>query len=130
MNNPVEPKTLAQHIKDGLYELEAFTSTPEFHALLDDLWALPIDERPAFVANVILNLGKLNERGIRVPPGIKLQRSAFRDNRPTLFCVVRYIPDGLQWSKVTITYDNPSGSPALSYPSIADRFQQEVGDTD
>lgn len=126
MSTPVDPKKLAQDIKNGLHELQEFASKPEFRALLNELWDLPLDQRAWFVANVILDPHELEIRGIRVPADLKLQRSAFRDNRPTLFCIVRYIPEGLQWSKVTITFDNPSGPPALSYPDIAQRFEQEV----
>lgn len=126
MSASVDTKVLAQHIEQGLRELEQFASTAEFCALLDELWAVPLEQRADFVTDVILNPHERDKRGIRVPDGIVLQRSAFRDDRPTLFCMVRYIPEGLEWSKVTITFDNPSGQPALTYSDVASRFKKEV----
>jgi len=126
MNTSVGSKTLAEHIKDGFDVLREFTSIREFSGLLQELWSLPLDQRAAFVSDVILNERELEARAIRVPADIKLLRSAFRDNRPTLFCVVRYLPEGFGWSKVTITCDNPSGPPALPYSNVAHRFHREV----
>lgn len=119
-------KGLTEEIEEALAELQAFVSTDEFRALLTELWNMPLDDRASFVLRVILDRAELQKRGIRVPEGCKVMRSAFRDNRPTLFCVARYIPDGRQWSKVTVTFDNPSGEPAISYPRVADGFRDEV----
>ncbi len=122
----VDSDTLARHISDGLCELQNFASTTQFQALLNELYALPIDRRSQFVVDVVLDARELEKRRIVVPPNLKLQRSAFRDNRPTLFCIVLHIRDGLQWSKVTITYDNPSGPPAILYSEIAEKFNREL----
>jgi hypothetical protein len=124
----VDSDTLAAHVCAGLRELQEFASSAQFQGLLDELYALPTPERAKFVIDVILNPPELEKRQIVVPPNIKLQRSAFRDDRPTLFCMVLYIPDGLQWSKVTITYDNPSGPPAILYSEVAHRFNREVAE--
>jgi hypothetical protein len=53
-----------------------------------------------------------------VPHDIIFQRSAFSDNRPSLFCMTKYLPDGIGWKKVTITFDNPDGEPALRYSDM------------
>ncbi|GAA5024170.1 hypothetical protein GCM10025734_82300 [Kitasatospora paranensis] len=56
--------------------------------------------------------------GVFVPAGLTIQRSTFRDDRPTLFCIVKHLPHGLLWEKVTVTFDNPSGGPALFYKDM------------
>lgn len=89
-------------------ELIHFAATDAFQRLLDELFALPECDRPGFVNKVILNNAALAARGIAVPEGILIQRSAFGDRRPTLFCIKKYLPTQLQthWQNVNITFDN------------------------
>jgi hypothetical protein len=91
-----------------------------FRALLDEMWNLPKEHRAEWVRQVILSDEALAARGIVVPAGMTLQRSAFADNRPTLFCVTKHLPPGLHWHKVTITFDNPSGPPAIRFEEVKD----------
>ncbi len=93
----------------GTYdELLSFVSTPEFRALYRDLMALPCEERPRFVADVIFHPGELARRGISVPDGILIQTSAFGDRRPTLFVVKKYLPAKFYgaWENVNLTFFN------------------------
>ncbi|WP_156429858.1 hypothetical protein [Burkholderia sp. FL-7-2-10-S1-D7] len=84
-----------------------FVLNPSFKALLDQLYDLPIEDRPEFVRNTILNPTALADAGIDVPDGILIQRSSFGDGRPTLFVVKRYLPPDYQvaWENVNLTFD-------------------------
>jgi hypothetical protein len=68
-------------------EIIDFVTTPEFEALMEEMGRLPAVERPRFVVSVLLNDEALKNRGIVVPDGLLIQRSAFGDRRPTLFVV-------------------------------------------
>ncbi|SEJ88622.1 hypothetical protein SAMN05428950_104157 [Sphingomonas sp. OV641] len=120
------PGDITDNIRDGLLVLQRFTSRPAFQALLQELWDQPLALRHEFVSNVILNPAELRDRDIIVPDDIRIMRSSFRDDRPTLFCIVRYVREGLGWSKVTITFDNPSGDPAFRYAAIRQAFNGEA----
>jgi hypothetical protein len=88
-----------------LQDIDTFTETPEFAALIKELRSLPTrEEKKLFVRNIIINKDEQKKRGINPPDGILIQRSYFTDNRPTLFCVVKYLKDGKR--KMTITYDD------------------------
>jgi len=47
-----------------------------------------------------------------------IQRTAFRDNRPTQFAIVKHLPHGYTWEKVTITFDNTTGEPPIRYENV------------
>jgi len=91
----------------ALQSIRGFVETEPFQRLLDELWALPPDERPEFVSSTILNTEQRRLRGIVVPDGMVIQRSWFADGRPPLFCITRQLRAGLLWKKVTFTFDNP-----------------------
>jgi len=59
------------------------------------------------VQEVLLDAALLRERGVHVPEGILIQRSAFGDRRPTLFCVKKYLPKKFHsaWENVNLTFD-------------------------
>ena len=86
--------------------------------LFAELWSLPEEDRAQFVLDVLLTPDGLRARDVVVPNGLVIQRSTFRDNRPTLFCVTKHLDPGLLWEKVTVTIDNPSGTPALKYDDV------------
>ena len=88
-------------------ELIDFVLQPNFKKLVDELYALPPEQRPNFVQNQILNEKVLAERQINVPEGILIQRSAFGDRRPTLFVVKKYLPKGFDfaWENLNLTFD-------------------------
>jgi hypothetical protein len=67
-----------------------------------------VNERDDFVLAVLLDLEQQEIRGFRPPGDIVIQRSAFGDRRPTLFCLSKPLPPGMPmgWYKVTITFDN------------------------
>jgi hypothetical protein len=102
-------------IRGALQELAEFVKTPPFRQLLGEMSTVPANQRHKFVQTVILSDAALAARGVVPPPGVVLQRSAFADDRPTLFCISKYLPKGVVWDKVTITFDNPSGPPAMKF---------------
>jgi hypothetical protein len=103
-------------------DLIDFVATPKFRALMDEFGRLPSHERPAFVLSVLLNKDELARRGVHTPEGILIQRSAFGDRRPTLFCVKKYLPQKYSdvWQNVNITIDNQFADESVSRaPEIA-----------
>ncbi len=101
---PADLKDLIKSYYDSL--IEFVTETP-FKLLIEQLYELPIQERPSFVKNVLLNQEELIRRGVEVPDGILIQRSSFGDGRPTLFVVKRYLPEEYRvaWENVNLTFD-------------------------
>ena len=99
---------LAQVMRVAYDDLIEFVTTPEFRAVMEELKNLRSEERPAFVLSVLLNTKELTKRKIHTPDGILIQRSAFGDRRPTLFCVKKYLPDKYSnvWQNVNLTFDN------------------------
>jgi len=95
---------LAEWVRAGLTEIGEFVTLPEFRGVLDELEATAYEERPSFVQRVLLQPSELEARGVYTPEDMTIQRSSFGDNRPTLFCVSKMLPD--QKRKVTITFDN------------------------
>jgi hypothetical protein len=85
-----------------------FVTSPPFKALMLEMSEMSHTERPGFVAGVLLDDSELMRRGVIVPDGILIQRSAFGDRRPTLFAVKHFLPDGFNdvWQNVNITFDN------------------------
>jgi len=93
-------------LKGSFDELTDFVGGAEFQQLVADLYALPLGERARFVERVVIDMDELRSRGIVPPDGIVVQRSAFADSRPTLFCVTKKLPAGHGWQKITVTFDN------------------------
>jgi hypothetical protein len=93
-------------IREGLAEIARFVATPSFQALLDEMYALPKNERPTFVSDVVIDPQQRARRGITVPDDMVIQRSKFADGRPTLFCVTKVLPLAYPWHKVTMTFDS------------------------
>ncbi|WP_142215264.1 hypothetical protein [Streptomyces sp. SLBN-118] len=108
-------EALATEIETALSELTSFVCSPAMEGVMQEFSSLPEEHRAQYVLDVLLDTEELKKRGVNVPPGVIIQRSAFRDNRRTLFCATKYLPPGLGWKKVTVTFDNPSGKPALSF---------------
>jgi hypothetical protein len=105
---PIEPSSevIKSTIRTGIEEIGHFVVTTEFQQLLEELYEKPNDDRPQFVTDVVLNSEERAQRGITVPDGIHILRSAFADGRPSLFCVSKIIPLAAPWHRVTITFDN------------------------
>lgn len=95
-------------MREGYDRLIAFAGTPEFQALVQELFALPKRERPGFVKRVVLSDRERRKRGLRTPEGVMFQRSSFGDRRPTLFCIKTWLPKGLAvpWQNVNVTVDD------------------------
>lgn len=87
--------------------IDFITSEP-FKRILYELSAMSHLARPQFVHDVLLNDEELKERGVDIPSGILIQRSAFGDRRPTLFAVKHFLPEKYAsvWQNVNITFDN------------------------
>ncbi|MEU1127797.1 hypothetical protein ABZ371_30505 [Streptomyces sp. NPDC005899] len=107
-----------QAARAAMRDITDFANTPEFRSVLSEMWAIAPARRADFVVDVLLNAKELAARGVTIPQDLTIQRSTFRDNRPTLFCIVKHLPPGLLWEKVTVTFDNPSGEPALLYKDM------------
>ncbi len=105
------PEELYEVMKHAYDELIAFVVTPAFQLVLSELYSLPMTHRPAFVRTVLLVGDRLRAKGVEVPEGLLILRSAFGDRRPTLFCVKKWLPARYQvyWQNVNITFDNSFG---------------------
>lgn len=99
---------LQQVMREHYAKIIDFVTSPPFRALMLEMSAMSHLERPGFVAEVLLDDAELARRGVTVPEGILIQRSAFGDRRPTLFAVKHFLPDGFNdvWQNVNITFDN------------------------
>jgi hypothetical protein len=96
---------LKKEIVETLSEIRSFVQTDRFQSLLNELRSIHRQSlRREFVRDVVIDEEELANRGILVPEGLIIQRSAFRDGRPTLFCVTKLLKNE-KW-KVTITYDD------------------------
>lgn len=105
MKNQQKPLLDRDEMLSVLEEINVFTETKEFKSLVDELKGIPErDAKYQFVRNVVINKAEQEKRGIFVPDGMLIQRSYFTDDRPTLFCVVKYLKDGKR--KMTITFDD------------------------
>lgn len=93
-----------------------FITQPAFEALMLEMSTLQPAERPRFVAEVLIDPEVLKRRGVTVPDGILVQRSAFGDQRPTLFAVKHFLPKAYAnvWENVNITFDNAYVDAAVS----------------
>ena len=114
-----DPALLREEITKALQRIIEFTQTESFRKVFTEMMSQPPQERAQFVLDVWLSSAQLRSRGLDVPDDLVIQRSAFRDGRPTLFCVTKHLPEGLAWSKVTVTMDNTEGSPAVTYGQLA-----------
>jgi hypothetical protein len=102
----IDATDFGQAISSALDDIAEFVSTPEFTGLMQEFSRVPSERRNHFVRRVIINPDELARRGIRVPDDMTVQRSAFEDGRPTLFCVTKYLPQfGAAKKKVTVTFD-------------------------
>lgn len=107
---------LADAMRAGYDDLIDFVSTPAFKAMMQDFSKLAPSARVVFVQDVLLSESELAKRGIEVPAGVLIQRSAFGDRRPTLFCVKTFLPEKFQnvWQNVNITFDNEFADSMIS----------------
>ena len=101
---------LAQAMRTTYDELIDFVTTPAFKGVMEEFGKLHPEARPAFVMSVLLNKEELARRGVDIPEGLLIQRSAFGDRRPTLFCVKKFLPKKHMdvWQNVNLTFDNLS----------------------
>ena len=93
-------------INAAMKQIADFVSTEAFQSVFAEMEALPERLRHEFVELVWLDPGELARRGLSVPDDLQIQRSFFGDKRPTLFCVNKFLPEGMGWKRVTVTYDN------------------------
>ena len=98
-------------------ELIEFVTSPPFRSVVEEMDRLPPEARPTFVKVVLLNPGALHRRGVIVPEGVLIQRSAFGDRRPTLFVVKKFLPNMYResWENVNITFYEQYDDADVSY---------------
>lgn len=103
-----DQEELSKVMRENYDELIEFIIQPNFQKLHGELMALPPQERPKFVVDIIINHEALAQRGITVPEGILIQTSAFGDRRPTLFAVKKFLPKKYHgaWENVNWTFSN------------------------
>jgi hypothetical protein len=112
---------LAKYVQEGLDDIAEFIDTPGFQGVLAEFAAVPGELRERFIRGVLINPEELRRRGVEVPEDIIVQRSAFEDNRPTLFCVVKYLPEvGKERKKVTVTFD-AAWAQATNVPGFSEK---------
>ncbi|WP_328914121.1 MULTISPECIES: hypothetical protein [unclassified Streptomyces] len=100
----VDLETKRAWMLDALMDIYTYARTPGFQAVLAEMNELPtLEAKTLFVRTVLLNPEALAARGIAPPEGVVIQRSRFADDRPTVFCVVKYLPDTTR--KMTLTFD-------------------------
>lgn len=97
---------VAANIAHALRGVIEFVDTEPFQGVIRELRSLAPAERFEYVRSVLLVSDELAKRGVIVPPQLLIQRSAFKDGRPTLFCVSKDLHGSPPWHKVTITFDN------------------------
>jgi hypothetical protein len=99
-----DPEAKGRAMAEAIAEIYAYVRTPRFLAVLAEMNTLAtLPEKDAFVRTVLLDPEQLERRGVKPPEGIVVQRSRFEDARPTVFCVVKYLPSHRE--KMTITFD-------------------------
>lgn len=122
----IDGQQLANNIQAALDDISTFIATPAFQKVLVEFSATPTARRGHFVRSVLINREELARRGVQVPEDLTIQRSAFEDDRPTLFCITKYLPDmGAARKKVTVTFDE-TWEQSLEIPGFsADQLQGE-----
>lgn len=116
VNLEFDREELSRVMRKTYDELIEFITQPAFRAVHSEMMALRPTDRPAFVANVIMQPKVLAERGVIVPDGILIQTSAFGDRRPTLFAVKKFLPEKYHaaWENVNWTFSNEYADEAIS----------------
>ena len=106
-----------QHVMRVHYDkIIDFITSDSFISTMEEMSEMSHLERPRFVSDVLLSKDELFKRGIEIPEGILIQRSAFGDRRPTLFAVKHFLPEKYSdvWQNVNITFDNEFVDSAIS----------------
>ncbi|WP_433890219.1 hypothetical protein [Streptomyces sp. CA-111067] len=102
--NDVDLETRRRWMLDALMDIYEYARTPGFQAVLAEMNEIPtLEDKVLFVRTVLLSPEELGRRGIAPPEGVVVQRSRFADDRPTVFCLVKYLPDPT--TKMTLTFD-------------------------
>lgn len=103
--NYVFGETLRQWMLDAVMDIHQYVAGEPFQRMYRELESLAtFEEKDEFVRTVLLRPDELERRGLTPPAGVIIQRSAFGDKRATVFCVVKYLPDGVR--KATMTFDH------------------------
>lgn len=107
---------LAQAMRETYDEIIDFITTSEFKSIMKELSTLSSQERPSFVARVLMDSKELAGRGVQPPEGVLIQRSAFGDRRPTLFVIKKFLPEKYTdiWQNVNITFDDAFADGSVS----------------
>lgn len=101
---PLTRDAIRGEAKEALLAIREYITTDAFVAMLTELYELDPERRDEFVRTELLDPARLKARNIEPPPGVKVQRSQFGDDRPTVFCVTKLMSDRVR--KVTYTFDS------------------------
>ena len=99
---------LTQAMQSNYDDLLAFFYSDDFQRVHQYMQDMTAQARAAFVRDVLINPEKLKEEfGIVVPDGIMIQRSAFGDRRPTVYCLKKWLPEKYHvvWENTNLTFD-------------------------
>ncbi|MFC4031849.1 hypothetical protein ACFO3J_10195 [Streptomyces polygonati] len=102
---------LSRWMSEGLRAIGEYAATEPFQRMYREMSAMSMEDKAHFVRTVLLNPEELDRRGLTPPEGIRIQRSEFGDQRPTVFCVSQALPEGALWKRITITYDHGDSFP-------------------
>lgn len=89
-------------------DLLAFFYSDAFQGVHQHMQTLTPKARAAFVRDVVIQPEALKEQfGVSVPDDIMIQRSAFGDRRPTVYCLKKWLPEKFHvvWENTNLTFD-------------------------
>lgn len=108
-----EAPNFGPQFRESLDSIATFVTSEPFLRVMREFAEVPRARRHDFIRRVLINRDAMQQRGVHVPEDLIIQRSAFEDRRPTLFCVVKHLPEPEK--KVTVTFDEGWEAELLGY---------------
>ncbi len=108
-----ETASFGPQFRESLDAITAFVTSEPFLRVMREFSEVPRSQRHDFIRRVLINRDAMAQRGVPVPEDLIIQRSAFEDRRPTIFCVVKHLPE--PGKKVTVTFDEGWEAELLDY---------------
>ena len=104
-------------------DLLEFFYSDAFQEVYASMKAMSAEDRNRFVKEVLIDPDRLREEtGIEIPEGVLIQRSAFGDRRPTVFCLKKFLPERFHrvWENTNLTFDETYEDESVSrVPQVA-----------
>jgi hypothetical protein len=100
-------------LQESLDAIATFVTSEPFLRVMREFADVPRAQRHDFVRRVLINRDAMAQRGVQVPQDLIIQRTAFEDRRPTIFAVVKHLPE--PGKKVTVTFDEGWEAELLDY---------------